>query len=222
NLATMKLIISPLFFSFPYLAVSGPIQPHATNPTISTTLGNIEGAVCPGFPDVAKYEGIPYAQFPIGSLRWKPPLPFATKYHHGTLKASAPGAQCPQVQSSLRSAFPQGEDCLFLNVYIPVKKSKTLLPVRVWIHGGGFVQGAGAECAGCPSVNSTDTIFVSLNYRLGALGFLAHPALFRRDHTTGNYGMLDVQAALRWVENNIKAFGGDPTKVLLHCESAGA
>ncbi|RKO84813.1 Carboxylesterase, partial [Blyttiomyces helicus] len=204
------------------LANGGPIEYPAANPTVVTALGTIEGTVCPGFPTVAQYQGIPFAQPPIGPLRWKPPLPFVTKYPNGILNASAPGPECPQVQSPFSFPFPQSEDCLYLNVYTPLAKSNTLLPVRVWVYGGAFVQGAGADYVGCPSVSATDTILVTFNYRLGALGFLAHPALFARDLTTGNYGTQDVQAALRWVQANIKAFGGDPSKVLLHGESAGA
>ncbi|RKO91771.1 Alpha/Beta hydrolase protein [Blyttiomyces helicus] len=197
----MKRTIIPLvpWALFPLVALYGRVQVTTTNPTASTSLGIIEGAVCPDYPAVAKYEGIPYSLPPVGDRRSRRPQPIVEKFVDGILKASAPGAQCPQAQTLESSVFPQSEDCLFLNVYTPVVKSKTLLPVT-----------------------ATDSILVTLNYRLGALGFLAHPALFDLQNTTGNYGTLHVQAALRWVQANIKAFGGDPTKVLLNGESAGA
>ncbi|RKO86112.1 Alpha/Beta hydrolase protein, partial [Blyttiomyces helicus] len=183
----MKSIIHLLPFAFLLAQVSlgDCTPPPTTNPTILTALGNIEGTLCANHHAVAQYLGIPSAQPPVGQRRWRPPQPIVEKYFGGTLKAFAPGAQCPQVPNPA-IPIPQSEDCLFLNVYAPVRASAELLPVRVWVHGGGFTLGSGILYLGCTNANDTDS------------------------------------TALRWVQANIKSFGGDPTKVLLNGQSAGA
>ena len=165
---------------------------------------------------VYSYRGIPYAQPPVGDLRWAPPQALAP--WTGTLQATSFGAVCPQEDPP----GPESEDCLFLNVWTPqsaVARNKRL-PVMVFFHGGAFVYGAGSLPLydGSYLAASGEVVVVTLNYRLGSLGFLAVPELDIR----GNYGIQDQRKALRWVRENIQAFGGDPKKVTIFGESAGA
>ncbi|MCA9528668.1 MAG: carboxylesterase family protein [Myxococcales bacterium] len=191
--------------------------------------------------DVFTYFGIPYAEPPVGPLRWKPPVPRAP--WTDTLETIAPEAppiplapaiipvpKCPQaldIAGPFASFLgPISEDCLYLNVVTP--KAGKGLPVMVWIHGGGFVFGEGVQTDGGTAGNllaaQQDVIVVSMNYRLGALGFAAHPGLSAEsaDGVSGNYGLMDQAAALRWVKDNIAQFGGDPNNVTVFGESAGA
>jgi para-nitrobenzyl esterase len=169
--------------------------------------------------NVRAWLGIPYADQPIGDLRWRTPQPAPS--WTGVLETKAYGNECPQ---TLSFAGPSNtEDCLYLNVWSPSGAKD--LPVMVWIHGGAFIFGSGNDkwYAGGP-IADHGVVIVTINYRLGALGFLAHPALDIDDPaypTSGNYGLLDQTAALQWVQRNIKQFGGDPTKVTLFGESAG-
>ena len=162
------------------------------------------------------YRGIPYALPPVADLRWAAPQPYPRWRH--LRPATSFGAICPQDGV----ATGDSEDCLFLNIWTPraaVERDKRL-PVMVFIHGGYFVFGAGSLPLydGSYLAASGDVVVVTLNYRLGALGFLAVPEL----GLTGNYGILDQRLALRWVAENIAAFGGDPRKVTIFGESAGA
>jgi para-nitrobenzyl esterase len=165
-----------------------------------------------------EYLGIPYAAPPVGPLRWRPPQPPA--HWHAIRSATAFGPHCPQPAGVFGRASTS-EDCLYLNVFAPAGHRGTGLPVMVWIHGGGFVGGESDDYD--PSGLVADgVIVVTINYRLGALGFLAHPAL--ADHPggpTGDYGLMDQQAALRWVQHNVRAFGGNPANVTMFGESAG-
>jgi para-nitrobenzyl esterase len=165
-----------------------------------------------------EYLGIPYAAPPVGPLRWRPPQPPA--HWRGIRAATAFGSHCPQPAGVFGRASTS-EDCLYLNVFAPAEHRGTRLPVMVWIHGGGFVGGESDDYD--PSGLVADgVIVVTINYRLGALGFLAHPAL--ADHPggpTGDYGLMDQQAALRWVQHNVRAFGGNPGNVTIFGESAG-
>lgn len=193
-------------------------------PVVSTVEGQLQGVVEEG---VYAFKGIPYAQPPVGVLRWRPPVPVVPWNH--IRQASAYG------QSSLQSReaciaggggdpYPMGEDCLYLNVWTPRVDPKAKLPVIVWIHGGAYVIGA----SGLPpyngvSVASRDAILVTLNYRLGHLGFLAHPALQQEPGGgAANFGLLDQVAALQWVNRNIAEFGGDANNVTIIGQSAGA
>ena len=169
------------------------------------------------------FQGIPYAAAPLGALRWRPPQPALP--WPGVRDASRPGAPCMQRAMPV-PGVPPSEDCLFLNVWAPSRPdggaARPPLPVMVFIHGGGFVFGSGAE----PAYDGTalarhGVVLVTLNYRLGVFGFLVHPALTREAGTSGNYGLLDQIEALRWVRANIGAFGGDPSRVTLFGESAG-
>jgi para-nitrobenzyl esterase len=165
-----------------------------------------------------EYLGIPYAAPPVGALRWRPPQPPA--HWAGIRPATSFGPHCPQVASPFGHASTS-ENCLFLNVYAPADARGTGLPVMVWIHGGAFVGGESNDYDPSGLV-AHGVIVVTLNYRLGALGFLADSALASRPGgPAGDYGLMDQQAALRWVQRNIAAFGGDPANVTLFGESAG-
>jgi para-nitrobenzyl esterase len=191
--------------------------------------GAIRGLVVGDKKDVHAYKGIPYAAPPVGELRWKAPMP--AKAWEGVRDCFEFGAACPQKIPALFGNIPEmairapfSEDCLFLNVWTPVERKSEKLPVLYWIHGGGFVLGAasqplydGEELArlGC--------VVVSINYRIGLFGFLAHSALSQEssDKVSGNYGLLDQIEGLRWVKRNIALFGGDPDRVTIFGESAG-
>ncbi len=187
--------------------------------------GVLQGVVEPGTRIVA-WKGIPYARPPLGDLRWRPPLP-ASRWAGGR-DARAFGSACvqpPQSPTGLYSggmALPVSEDCLTLNVWAPVRARK--LPVMVWIHGGALVGGSSSEpLYDGAKLARQGILVVSINYRLGLLGYLAHPALSAESpqHLSGNYGLLDQIEALRWVRDNIASFGGDPGKVTIAGESAG-
>ena len=165
------------------------------------------------------YKGIPYAAAPSGELRWKPPQP--AKPWKGILVAKSFPANCPQMAVV---PGPQSEDCLGLNVWAPTHRPPDKLPVMVWIHGGGFQIGASSQSAyDGEALAAQGAVVVSINYRLGIFGFLAHPALSRESPqgVSGNYGLLDMVAALQWVKRNIGAFGGDADNVTIFGESAG-
>lgn len=164
------------------------------------------------------YLGIPYAAPPVGALRWQPPAPAAP--WSGILHATQYAPHCAQTASPFGVASTS-EDCLYLNVFTPLHpKFGERRPVMVWIHGGAFVVG---ESDGYDPVRlvGRDVDVVTINYRLGALGFLAHPALDGEGHLFANYGLLDQQAALAWVKKNAAAFGGDPRRITVFGESAG-
>jgi len=169
------------------------------------------------------YRGIPYAAPPIGDLRWRAPRP-APKWE-GVREAIEFGKACIQSNPAIANLPAPSEDCLYLNVWTPAKSVKERLPVMVWIHGGGFVAGATAEqLYHGEHLAKKGVVVVSMGYRLGTFGFLAHPALSAENdrHVSGNYGLLDMIAALEWVQRNISAFGGNPKRVTIFGESAGA
>ena len=192
---------------------------------VSTTVHTQSGPVRGSGTDVMAFKGIPYAAPPTGDRRWRPPA--AAERWTDVRDATQFGPRCPQTAPA-RARLPAGpasEDCLSLNLWTPAKSSDDRLPVMVWIHGGGFTAGS----VTLPRLDGTNlarrgVVVVSFNYRLGALGFLAHPALSRESerHVSGNYGLLDQIAALRWVRANIAAFGGNPENVTLFGSSAGA
>ncbi|GAA3237083.1 carboxylesterase family protein [Nonomuraea helvata] len=181
--------------------------------TVRTAQGTLRGVVG---SEAHTFFGIPYAAPPTGARRWRPPGP--APVWAGVRDATKPGSPCPQLDGSPPKVVGS-EDCLFLNVTTPATPPSGALPVMVWFHGGGFVQGAGSEYDPTRLTSQGEVITVTLNYRLGALGYLAHPEL--QDPYAGNYALADQQAALRWVKHNIAAFGGDPANVTIFGQSAG-
>ena len=187
--------------------------------------GVIEG-ISPRRSGVRIFKGIPFAQPPTGVLRWKEPQP--VENWDGIRKAIQFGARCMQAPIFGDMAFRSNgmsEDCLYLNVWTPARSGKERLPVMVYFYGGGFVAGDGSEPRyDGESMAAKGIVTVTTNYRLGVFGFLAHPELTAESfhHASGNYGLLDQAAALRWVQQNIAAFGGDPKRVTIAGESAGS
>jgi para-nitrobenzyl esterase len=172
---------------------------------------------------IGTFMAIPFAEAPVGDLRWKAPVP--KKAWDGVFDATKTGPMPPQQTRSMpgRPGPNVSEDCLYVNIQTPAASSKDKLPVLVWIHGGGFITGDANSNDGT-SFAKQGIVYVSLSYRTGALGFLALPELSAENERgiSGNYGLLDMIEGLKWVKENIKAFGGDPTKVTIMGESAGA
>jgi para-nitrobenzyl esterase len=204
-----------------------PLHAATFPQTVQVDTGTVNGI--PGAnPAVMAFKGIPFAAPPVGALRWKPPVTPAK--WSGELKADHFGPSCTQptrrvpIPGSQNPTDVPGEDCLYLNVWTPAKSAAEKLPVMVWIYGGGFSGGSGsnADFDG-EGLAAKGIVRITFNYRLGILGFLAHPDLDKESahHTSGNYGMLDQIAVLQWVARNIAAFGGDPKNVTIFGQSAG-
>lgn len=198
-------------------ANAAPSQPVA-NPVVSVSAGKLRGSKTPD--GGAVFKGIPFAQPPVGKLRWRAPL--AAKSWTGVRDAIAFGPPC--VQGGATGAKSR-EDCLYLNVWTPAWPMKSPAAVMVWIYGGGNFAGAASD----PTFNGENlarhgVLLVTANYRLGVFGFFAHPELTKESphHASGNYGLLDQLAALHWVHDNIAKFGGDPGNVTIFGESAGS
>ncbi|MGA7415026.1 MAG: carboxylesterase family protein [Bryobacteraceae bacterium] len=213
-------------------------QPRKTD---SSPMASVRGGQLRGTLNgtTAVFQGVPYAAPPIGSLRWREPLP--PQPWSGIRDATKPGNACVQNVAGLDAFIAplaatygasynfepvsSSEDCLYLNVWSPNWPNKGVLPVMVWLHGGSNRIGSGAQStyAG-ESLASHGVVIVTINYRLGVLGFFSHPELTKESphHSSGNYGLLDQLAALRWVRENIAGFGGDPRNVTLFGESAGS
>ena len=204
---------------FAVLQSVAPARPATAAEPVRTTSGLVVGAE--GSRGVEAFRAIPYAKAPVGDLRWRPPQPPAQ--WSGVRSAVSPGHACPQPGSTVASA-PQSEDCLTLDVFTGARRLGQVAPVLVWIHGGGFMVGSGVtpDVDGAQFVKS-GVVLVNINYRLGRLGFFAHPALSREAHggPVANYGLMDQIAALKWVRDNIAAFGGDPRHVTIAGGSAG-
>lgn len=177
-----------------------------------TDSGPVRGTVA---DDHRSFQGIPYAAPPKGELRWRSPRPPARWTE--PRDATRPGNSCPQNPGLIGDGGSVEEDCLFVNVTTPRHTGGRKLPVMVWVHGNGFINGAGSLYGGRPIATLGEVVVVTVNYRMNIFGFLAHPALGR----SGNFGLEDQQAALRWVQRNATAFGGDPGNVTLFGESAG-
>jgi para-nitrobenzyl esterase len=208
--------------------VAASVPAASARGVVPTDNGPVRGVDA---PSVSKYLGIPYAAPPVGDLRWQPPQPPAR--WRAVRDASQFGGHCPQAASPFGTESST-EDCLYLNVFTPngkvaqekngkvkLKKAKRL-PVMVWLHGGALVVGEGDDYDPRRLVEQ-GVVVVTLNYRLGFLGFFAHPALSAESPSgaSGNYGLMDQQAALRWVQRNIRGFGGDRNNVTIFGESAG-
>ena len=175
---------------------------------------------------VCAYKGIPFAAPPVGGLRWKPPQP-AQSWMPATLQATSEPPACAQVSPEGSSTISGSEDCLTLSIWTPNPRRASPSPVIVWIHGGGFTSTSEriSEPEARRLITKTGAVLVSINYRVGPFGFLAHSELAREtpgDTSTGNDGLLDQRAALEWVHGHIAAFGGNPRDVTLAGQSAGA
>ena len=191
---------------------------------VKTTGGFVKGTTSTD-GRIRVFKGIPFAAAPVGELRWKEPRPAPP--WDGVRDATEFGSQCMQGQIFGDITFPKpaSEDCLNLNIWTPAAAASDRLPVMVWIHGGGFQAGAGREPRhDGAALARKGVVVVTINYRLGIFGFFAHPELTKESgrNASGNYGMLDQVAALRWVQENIAAFGGDPQNVTIFGESAGS
>lgn len=231
------------------LAMAAVLAVLAVSCTGNLSVVTVEGGRIQGVASetggVTVYKGIPYAAPPIGELRWKAPQPVIPWEGVRVCDSWGPAAMQPPKATDVETPVkeygqidyakefynqdgdpPFSEDCLYLNVWTPSKaRAGDKLPVAFWIHGGAFMGGWGYEREfGGDQYSLKDVILVSINYRLGILGFLAHPALSEEnpEGISGNYGMLDQIAALEWVRNNIEAFGGDPDNITIFGQSAGA
>src|SRR6516225_1709897 len=229
--ANSTSLLRNLAFAAVALAASAATgDEHHRGPVVETSDGRVRGISSGG---VDRFLGIPYAAPPVGDLRWRPPQPHGR--WRGVRDATSFANHCPQVASPF--GLPSvTEDCLYLNVFRPARHGEDdgeadegghegrerRHPVMVWIHGGALLVGESDDYDPVRLVQR-GVVVVTINYRLGVLGFLAHPALTEEspEHASGNYGLMDQQAALRWVRRNIRAFGGDPDNVTIFGESAG-
>ena len=200
------------------LSAQAPAKAVGAGPMVSISTGQLRGSVSGA--GGAVFKNIPFAQPPVGDLRWREPLP--AKAWVGVRDATAFGPMCNQNDNA---QLPHSEDCLQLNVWTPTLPPASPLPVMVWVHGGGNVAGSGVE----PLFNGEvlagrGVVVVNINYRLGVFGFFAHPELTRESphRASGNYGLADQILAMRWVRQNISKFGGNPENVTIWGESAGA
>src|SRR4051794_4838868 len=221
----MKLIPRAVLFTSGVCLVTSFAGCAFADNRVKTADGIVEGAAGQS-SEVRVFKGIPFAAPLVGELRWKPPQP--AKRWNGVRPAGQFGPRAEQRplfgDMGFRSAG-MSEDCLYLNVWTPAQSGKERLPVLVYFYGGGFQAGDGSEPRyDGESMARRGIVAVTANYRLGIFGFFAHPELTKESphHASGNYGFLDQVAALRWVQQNIAAFGGDPRKVTIAGESAGS
>ena len=207
-----------------FAATTPDAAAHAADTLVVVEGGTVRGTIEKAGSGVRVFRGIPYARPPVGDFRWKPPG--AIEPWSGTRNCTQFGASCVQPDQKIIRGIsgPRSEDCLYLNVWTAAASGETR-PVMVWIHGGGFTIGSGSQASyDGLSFAGDGAVEVTINYRLGPFGFMAHPALSAEspEHVSGNYGLLDMIAALRWVHDNIAAFGGDPNNVTIFGESAGS
>src|SRR5690349_656100 len=214
----MKLIFLILIFL-------NSIAVTAAADVVQTSNGTIEGAG-PQSSGVRIFKGVPFAQPPVDDLRWREPQP--VKNWNGVRQAREFGPRCMQARLFDDMRFRSNgvsEDCLYLNVWTPAKSNRERLPVLVYFYGGGFVTGDSSEFRyDGESMATKGIVVVTVNYRLGVFGFMAHPELTKESahNASGNYGLLDQNAALQWVQRNVANFGGDPKRVTIAGESAGS
>ena len=208
------------------LACFAVLLSHAASaaaPEVKTHQGTLQGQDVGG--GISAFLGIPFAAPPVGPLRWQPPKPAVS--WSGIRPAVTYSPACTQDRAGYGGLFAksQSEDCLYLNLWSPDLKPRRRMPVMVYLHGGGFTGGAGTiPTFDGIALGKKAVITVTINYRLGVFGFFAHPELTRESShkASGNYGLADQLAALRWVKDNIAAFGGDPTRVTIFGQSAGS
>ena len=200
-----------------------PWMKMAANPTVKVEQGRLEGTIEEG---LTVYRGVPFAAPPVGDLRWRAPQPASP--WDGVRRADKFAPECVQASLGPRpdgeQPPPMSEDCLYLNVWTPAKAASDRIPVLVWIYGGGFNAGATSiPTYSGEKLARKGVVLVSIAYRVGPIGFLAHPGLSAESpqHVSGNYGLLDMIAGLKWIQKNIAAFGGDPNRVTIFGESAG-
>lgn len=215
----MRFIVPALLATL--LATSAP---HSLAASLDVPVATDKGLISGAGGDIRSFKGIPYAKAPVGDLRWRTPQP--PEPWSGVRDGSKFGPDCmqPNEYPELRGAG-MSEDCLSVNVWTPARKADERLPVMVWIYGGGFTYGSGSH----PSYDGEalarrGIVVVTLNYRVGLFGFMSHPQLTAEspDKASGNYALMDQIAALQWVQRNVGAFGGDPQRVTVAGQSAGA
>ena len=202
----------------PAISAQAPAKAAGSDPVVSISTGQLRGSLTAD--GVAVFKNIPFAQPPVGDLRWREPLP--AKAWTGVRDATAFGPMCNQNDNK---QLPHSEDCLQLNVWTPKWPATSRVPVMVWVHGGGNTAGSGVEALFNGEVLARHgVVVVNVNYRLGIFGFFAHPGLTKESphHAAGNYGLADQIMALHWVRDNIARFGGNPANVTIFGESAGA
>ena len=222
-LGAVCAVLTALAFTAAVAAASGAGPATGASSSRAAPILRIEGGAVRGAALSGVYEflGLPYAAPPTGSLRWRSPR--SPREWRGVRDATQFAPSCPQPTRD-NPFLPAGvlaEDCLYLNVYTPSVRHKENRPVLVWIHGGGFTEDGARNYDGA-KLAADGAVVVTVNYRLGALGFLTHPALARRaGGSAGNYGLMDQIAALRWVKRNVVRFGGDPHNVTIAGQSAG-
>jgi para-nitrobenzyl esterase len=212
----MKPFSVSLLFAVAVLMCGGVAQAQVREAVV--TGGRVAGAEAHG---IVSFKGIPFAAPPVGALRWKAPQPLQP--WSGVKQADQFGAGCMQAPSPYTQVPSMSEDCLYLNVWTPAKAATDRLPVMVWIYGGAFTGGAASMAAyDGTRLAERGVVIVTINYRLGPFGFLAHPELTKESGKgSGNYGLQDQIAGLRWVKDNIARFGGDTARVTIFGESAG-
>jgi para-nitrobenzyl esterase len=217
-------LLASIFVLFASTVEMEPVAYAETEPVAMTTAGQLRGMLTN--PGRAEFLGIPYAQPPVGNLRWRSPVPMKPwKDVRDVQHFGAPCAQMPAGEWNRRDAENSQEDCLFLNVITPQWPVKGKLPVMFWIHGGANTGGtASSALYKDGTLEDHGIILVTVNYRLGVFGFFAHPELTKESphHASGNYGLMDQIAALGWVHDNIANFGGDPANVTVFGQSAGS
>jgi len=230
----MKNLLRVVFFSVSFSLAIAPQAGATIQDPVRIAQGQLSGAAAKS-PGMKVYRGIPYAAPPVGDLRWKAPQPAAswkgvrqaTEFGNGCIQPPFDGKACETCLPIYKGMAPSAhsEDCLYLNIWTPANSAGDKLPVMFWIHGGAFILGGGSV-AGYDGENLArkGVVLVTINYRLGVLGFFALPDLTAESphHASGNYGLMDMITALQWVKKNIAAFGGNPKNVTIFGQSAGS
>jgi para-nitrobenzyl esterase len=217
---TLAVALGTLCASWPAMATEpNQATEKKLSPVVETKEGPVQGFISNG---VTAFLGVPYAEPPVGNLRWQPPKDHGPWTNVRKATEFAPICALVTTLGVFSGAPNNNEDCLYLNVFTPDLDPSARLPVIVWIHGGGNVDGETPDYDGNKLASQGKSVVVTMAYRLNLMGFLAHPALDNEGHLFGNYGILDQQAVLKWVERNIARFGGDKGNVTVGGQSAGA